>query len=137
MAAGSRRSEGVGIVSQVDAQAVRAAADSLGGGVRHSKAERVKIGVVERREVACGERAGKRAGLPMYALADLAQTSRPVKHRVHGAHVGKQRLRRADVARGVLATDVLLARLQRQTQRAATRVVPARPSAHSHVNSEM
>ena len=103
-------------------------ADGLGGGVRHSKAERVEVGAVERREAACGERAGERAGLPVYALAGLAQPSRPVEHRVHGAHVGQQRLRRADVARGVLATDVLLARLQRQTQCAATRAVPARPS---------
>ncbi len=44
-------------------------------------------------------------------------------HGVHRGDDGEQHLRGADVARRLLATDVLLARLQRETERGAPRVV--------------
>lgn len=92
--------------------------------IRDAQAQRVEVGAVESREAACSERAGERARLSVHTEADLAQPLRPMIHGVHGAHVGEQRLRCADVARGVLAPDVLLARLQRQAQRAAACAVP-------------
>ena len=46
------------------------------------------------------------------AAGDLAQALRPVVDGVHGGHDGQQHLRGADVARGLVAADVLLARLQ-------------------------
>ena len=53
----------------------------------------------------------------MHAAGDPPQTFRAVINRVGGGHVGQQRLRRADVARGLVAADVLLARAQRQAKR--------------------
>ena len=52
----------------------------------------------------------------MDALANGAQALGPVIHRVHRCHDGQQRLRRANVGRGFVAPDMLLARLQRQTK---------------------
>src|SRR5213078_3062197 len=46
-----------------------------------------------------------------------AQALGPVVHRVHARHHGQQHLRGADVARGLLAADVLLACLQGHAQR--------------------
>ena len=50
----------------------------------------------------------------MNALGDRAQTIRSVINRVHRCDDGEKHLRRADVARRFVATDVLLARLQRE-----------------------
>ena len=50
----------------------------------------------------------------VYVFADRPQAGRPVVHGVHRGNVRKQRLRRANVARRLVAADVLLARLQRQ-----------------------
>ena len=50
-------------------------------------------------------------------LRDLLQTFRAVINGIHGRHVGEQRLRRADVAGGLFAADVLLARTEREAQR--------------------
>ena len=51
------------------------------------------------------------------ALRDAAQSFRPVINRVHAGHDRQQHLRGADVARGFLAADVLLAGLQRESIR--------------------
>src|SRR5665213_4316899 len=53
----------------------------------------------------------------MNSLRNFLQTFRPVIARVERRHVREQRLRRADVARGFLAADVLLARAEREAQR--------------------
>ena len=67
---------------------------------------------------------GQRLGLGVDASADLPQPVGAVVHGVHRGDVGQQRLRGADVARGLVAADVLLACLQRQPQgRAAVRVL--------------
>ena len=50
------------------------------------------------------------------ALGDGLQTVGPVMHRIKRGHHGEQHLGRADVAGGLVATDVLLTGLQRQTQ---------------------
>ena len=62
-----------------------------------------------------GRRQGCLEGLrePVNALANRAKALGAVIHRVHRGHVGKERLRRADVGRGFLATNVLLAGLER------------------------
>ncbi len=63
---------------------------------------------------------GEGAREPVHPLRDRAQAVGTVVHRVHAGDVRQQHLRGADVAGGLLATDVLLARLQREAQRAAT-----------------
>ena len=50
------------------------------------------------------------------ALSDARKAARAVVDGVEAGHVGKQRLRGADVARRLLAADMLLARLQRHAQ---------------------
>ena len=57
---------------------------------------------------------GQSAGVPMHAQGDLAEPPGPVVDRVHGGGDGEQHLRRADVRGGLLAPDVLFARLQGQ-----------------------
>ena len=53
----------------------------------------------------------------MHAVGDLRQAFRAVVDGVHAGDVGQQHLRGADVRGGLLAADVLLAGLHRQTQR--------------------
>mmetsp|Transcript_75959 Transcript_75959/g.183660 ORF Transcript_75959/g.183660 Transcript_75959/m.183660 type:complete len:504 (-) Transcript_75959:911-2422(-) len=66
----------------------------------------------------------------MHAPRDVTQPSRPVVNGVGGRDVGQQRLRRADVGRGLVAPDVLLTRLHGHAQRGlATRV--ARDADHT------
>ena len=52
----------------------------------------------------------------MNAAGDVRQAFRPVINGVHGGHAGQQGLGGADVAGGLFAADVLLARLQGQAQ---------------------
>jgi hypothetical protein len=59
------------------------------------------------------QRAGQQRGDAVDARGDAAQAARPVPHRVHAGDVGQQDLGSADVGIGLLAPDVLLARLQR------------------------
>src|SRR2546423_7647074 len=51
----------------------------------------------------------------MDALGDCAHTARAVIDRVHRRDDGEKNLRRADVTRCLVAADVLLARLQRES----------------------
>ncbi len=72
-----------------------------------------------------GRRQGSLEGLrePVNAFANRAKALGAVIHRVHRGDVGEERLRRADVGRGFLATNVLLAGLERHAVGAlATRV---------------
>ena len=55
--------------------------------------------------------------MPCTRSAIVRQAGGAVVHRVHARDVGEQHLRGADVAGGLLPTDVLLARLQREPQR--------------------
>ena len=61
---------------------------------------------------------------PMNTLGDRAQSVRSVINRIHRRDDGEKNLGRADVARRFVATDVLLARLQREAiSRAAFGIV--------------
>ena len=59
------------------------------------------------------EPVGQPPGQPVHAQGDLPEPGRAVVRGVHARDVGQQRLRGADVRRGALAADVLLAGLQR------------------------
>ena len=63
------------------------------------------------------QRVGGDRGHPLGPLGDAAQPGRAVVGGVEPGDVGQQDLGRADVRRRLLATDVLLARLQREAQR--------------------
>ena len=61
------------------------------------------------------EPAGQAHGLAVNTLRDGLEALRPMKYRVHRGHDGQKGLRRADVAGGLLAADMLFAGLQRQS----------------------
>ena len=63
------------------------------------------------------QRGGERGCGAVDALGDLGQPVRPVVDRVEAGDVRQQHLRRADVAGGLVAADVLLARLERHAER--------------------
>ena len=80
---------------------------------------------------------GKMFGHDMHALRNFLQTLRPVIHRVERSHVRQQRLRGADVAGGLFAADVLLARAQGEAQgRFAARILGHADDAPGHVALE-
>ena len=60
---------------------------------------------------------GKAVGNDMNSFGNLLQSFRPVIAGVKRRHVGEQRLRGADVARGFFAANVLLARAEREAHR--------------------
>ena len=62
---------------------------------------------------------GQARGQRVDARRDGAQPVGPVVHGVHAGHDRQQHLRGADVARGLVAADVLLAGLQREAVRGA------------------
>jgi hypothetical protein len=80
-------------------------------------AQRVEEVVVHDAVAQPAQRIRQDHGARMRALRDAAEAARPVVDGVHAGHDGEQHLRRADVAGGLLATDVLLARLQRHAER--------------------
>ena len=57
------------------------------------------------------------AGEPVHPLCDALQALRAMPHCVESSHDGQQRLRRADIAGGFFAADMLFARLHGQPQR--------------------
>ena len=66
---------------------------------------------------ATGGKGGPQAqGQAAHAARDALEPVRAVPHRVHAGHDRQQDLRRADVAGGLVAADVLLARLERHAQ---------------------
>jgi len=71
-----------------------------------------------------GDGLGEQDGEGVHPLGDAAQPLGAVIHRVHAGHHGEQHLRGADVAGGLLAADVLLARLQGHAQRGAAGGIP-------------
>ena len=104
----------------VDAQEVDA---ELAGGrddgvrvVRDAHADRVEEVVVHELEAAVAQAPGEDRREPVDAPGDQLEPLAAVVDGVHRGHHGQQHLRRADVRRGLLAADVLLARLQREPQ---------------------
>ena len=89
-----------------------------------SHAQRVEEGrVAERRARAAAGPRRSTARERVHARGDAPQALGPVVDRVHAGHHRQQHLRGADVARRLLAADVLLARLQRH---AVARCWPSR-----------
>ena len=90
-------------------------------------AQRVEIRRVGLRRPSDARAASSSLREPWIRSPIARQALGAVIHRVHRGHVGEQRLRRADVRRGFLATDVLLAGLRAPCDRRARR---ARPPTH-------
>ncbi|KAH9400114.1 hypothetical protein TYRP_001671 [Tyrophagus putrescentiae] len=105
----------VRVVAQVDALRLRPGPRPLDDG--HLDFERVK-GIVGEHPVDAGLLDAPRQvhRLLVNVLGDGLQPLRAVVDGEHGAHVGEQRLRRADVRGGLVAANVLLAGLQRQPE---------------------
>ena len=97
----------------------RALASSSMGAARHIARSRVskKLSCRDLDSRARFTPAAKIAAIAVGALGDLPSALRPVIDGVHRRHDREQHLRGADVARRLLAADVLLARLQRHAQR--------------------
>ena len=76
-----------------------------------------KNALVETAKPSCFSPARRMAGEPVRAARDARETLRTVVHGVHPGHDREQHLRGADVGRGLLAADVLLAGLECQAQR--------------------
>ncbi len=99
--------------------------------------QRVEEGVVDDLDVQLDEFGAQDRGGALHALGDAADAGGTVPHGVHAGHHGQQHLRRADVGGGLLAADVLFARLQRQAQRGvALRVLGHADQAAGHVALE-
>ena len=68
-----------------------------------------------------------------HALGNAGQPFRPMPHRIHAGHHGKQHLRGADIGSRFLAADMLFACLQREPHRGRTRSIhgnPHKPARH-------
>ena len=102
------------VIAKIDARRLRGGAHrGRSDGPSRSHAQGVEERVVARDDAECSEPAGEPLRQSMHAPGDLAQSGRTVICSVHAGDVGQQRLRGADVRRGALAPDVLLAGLQR------------------------
>ena len=81
--------------------------------------------------------ASKMFGKNVHALCNLFQAFRPVIARIKRRHVCQQCLRCADITRGFLTADVLLARAERKAQRGfATRIFGHADNAAGHLAFE-
>ena len=92
-----------------------------GGNLRHL--HRIEEGGGGERCALFAEGCGKGCGAAVGVLRYGAKPVGAVVHGVHSRHGGQQGLRRADVAGGFFALDVLLARLERHSQRFFARSV--------------
>jgi hypothetical protein len=72
---------------------------------------------VDELHAAVAQASGKQRGVAVNAQRNGSQPLRPVVDGVHAGHDREQDLRRADVAGGLLAPDVLLAGLECQSVR--------------------
>jgi hypothetical protein len=140
-----RDAHGVGIRRvQQDAVAVMRLLDVLGRAPGDAHPQGVEERVVHDVGAVLDEPGAQQTGLARDTLRDRRQSVRPVVHRVHGGHDREQHLGGADVRGRLLATDVLLAGLQRQTVGGlavsidrdadeATGQLTLEPGAHRHV----
>jgi hypothetical protein len=102
--------------AQVDVLAL-GGRDDGGRGRAGFQQQRVEEGVVGDLDAQLAEFGAQDGGVALHALGDAADAGRAVPDRVHAGHHGQQHLRGADVRGGLLAADVLFARLQRQAHR--------------------
>ncbi|MNS52116.1 hypothetical protein D3C72_848200 [compost metagenome] len=122
--------------AQVDVLALGGGQDGRGGGAGFQQ-QRVEERVVHDLHTQLDQFATQDGGAALHALGDAANAFRTMPHGVHAGHHGQQHLRRADVGRGLLAADVLFARLQRQAhRRVALRVFRHADQTAGHVALE-
>ncbi|MCY1217590.1 hypothetical protein D9M72_295080 [compost metagenome] len=100
-------------LAQVDAAGLRAL-DDRGRVVAGADRQRIEGGGVHRLAAHLRQALGEDGGEHGHALCDAREAVGAVVHGVHAGDHGRQHLRGADVRGGLLATDVLLARLQRE-----------------------
>ena len=105
-------------VAEIDVRRVRGGEDDVVVRLRDGD-----VNGVEKRLARDGEFAPKlrdsgseRARGEMHAAGDFPQPVRAVIHGIHRGHHGEEHLRGADVRRGLVAADVLLARLEREAE---------------------
>ena len=101
---------------------------NLRGPVTGDDRKSIEKGGAGNRKAQALEPAFHDGGKTMHAPGDSRQSVGTVIHRVHAGHDREQHLRGADVRRRLLATDVLLACLQREAVRGIAR------SVHGHAD---
>jgi hypothetical protein len=99
--------------AQIGLRVARLLQDRFGAraGLERDGVERLRREVLESKRC---QTLGEDCRVRRHALRDAPQALRPVVHGVHAGDHRQQHLRGADVRRGLLAPDVLLARLQRE-----------------------
>mmetsp|Transcript_46287 Transcript_46287/g.117179 ORF Transcript_46287/g.117179 Transcript_46287/m.117179 type:complete len:831 (+) Transcript_46287:42-2534(+) len=102
---------------QVDALGIAGVQQGLRLAGAHADGDGVEEGRAGRLQAHLGGTCRKDAGHAVHAGGDLLEAAGSVVDGVHGGHVGQQRLRGADVGGGLVAADVLLARLHGHAQR--------------------
>lgn len=112
---------------QVDAVLIRGG-DDLGGPPRNPDGDRVEVFAVDDLGTTAPQPFGEDRRIPVRPTGDALQPLGPVVDGVHPGHHGKQHLGGTDVAGRLLATDVLLTRLQSEP----VRLVPVRVDGHAH-----
>ena len=90
------------------------------GTARDARAHRVEARAFDDVDTTLAEPFGQDRGHSLHPACDRGQTIGTVIDRIHRRGDGQQNLRRADVARRLLAANVLLARLQGQPVRRST-----------------
>ena len=88
-----------------------------GGVLAGGDGQRIEGGFVDDVVAEFAQARGQNRGHPVHTQRDRAQALRPVIDRIHAGHDREQHLRGTNIRGGFLATDVLLASLQRQAQR--------------------
>ena len=105
--------------AQVDPMCTGRRGDRLGP-AGNPQCERVEERVGHDVEPRIPQRESEDRRETMHATSDALQTLRPVVHGVEARNHREQHLRGTDVARRLLAADVLLARLEREPQRGSS-----------------
>lgn len=117
------------VIDLAQVEPVRLRGDVQVGGARAGgDGQRVEEGTGLQRVADLAQAGGQRGGQAVHALGDALEALRAVVDGVHRRHHAQQHLRGADIGGGLLAADVLLARLQRE----AVGRVALRIDRHAH-----
>ncbi|CAB4373075.1 unannotated protein [freshwater metagenome] len=115
-----RERNSVGIDSaNIDTGGTRRSDESVGSG-RHSHGERVEECLVQKFDPKFTQAGSDNRCQTIDASGNALESVWAMPGRIESRHHGKQYLRRADIRRCLLATDVLLASLQRKSVRGST-----------------